>query len=250
MLGAMPDPAAAVPVLPRGFRDRGAQVTRTEAFVDAAFAFAVTLLVISFDAIPDSLPALVDAMKGVPAFACSFVQIALFWRAHVTWSRRYGLDDTPGNLLSLALVALILIYVYPLKILFGTLFSWLTDGWIPWTLKVSSYGDILTMFVIYGVAFATLALCMAALYLRAWKLRTALGLDREETVETAGAIALWSWAAVVGAISIVATGLMPARPPYWLAGLPGIVYFLMNLSSVVSRGVERRVRRRLAAEAA
>ena len=39
-------------------------MTRLEAFVDAAFAFAVTLLVISLDAIPNSIPALLEAMKG------------------------------------------------------------------------------------------------------------------------------------------------------------------------------------------
>jgi uncharacterized membrane protein len=232
--------------LPRGFRDRGTQVTRLETFVDAAFAFAVTLLVISFDAMPASIPALMDALRGVPAFALSFVQIALFWRAHVTWSRRYGLDDSLSNVLSLALVALVLVYVYPLKILFGTFFSWITNGWIPWTLRVTSFQDILDMFVIYGVAFATLSLCMAALYARAWRLRTVLALDAEETVATAGSIAVWAWACVVGLVSIVAACLMPSNPPYWLSGLPGLIYFLMNLSWFVSRAAERRVRRRLA----
>ncbi len=37
-----------------GFRMRGLDMTRIEVFVDAAFAFAVTMLVISFDAIPTS----------------------------------------------------------------------------------------------------------------------------------------------------------------------------------------------------
>jgi uncharacterized membrane protein len=242
----MPGSDAADLRLPRGFRDRGVQVTRLEAFVDAAFAFAVTLLVISFDAIPDSIPALIGALKDVPAFALSFVQIALFWRAHVTWSRRYGLDDTLSNVLSLALVALVLVYVYPLKILFGTFFSWITDGWIPRTLQVTSYADILDIFTIYGVAFSTLAACMTALYARAWHLRRALALDAAETVATAGTIAVWAWACAVGLSSIVAAQLMPARPPYWLAGLPGMMYFLMNLSGPVSAAVERRIRRHLA----
>jgi uncharacterized membrane protein len=240
----MAEAAPATNALKHGFRERGAQVTRLEAFVDAAFAFAVTLLVISFDAIPDTLPALTNALKGVPAFALSFAQIALFWRAHVTWSRRYGLDDALSNVLSLALVALVLVYVYPLKILFGTFFSWVTDGWIPWTLRVTAYQDILDMFVIYGIAFSTLALCMTALYARAWWLRAELGLNEAETVATASSIANWAWAAVVGGISILSARLMPSVPPYWLAGLPGMLYFLMNLSGVVSRAAERLVLRR------
>ena len=36
------------------FRLRGLEVTRLDTFVDAAFAFVLTLLVISFDAIPSN----------------------------------------------------------------------------------------------------------------------------------------------------------------------------------------------------
>jgi uncharacterized membrane protein len=226
--------------LPGGFRDRGAQVTRLEAFVDAAFAFSVTLLVISLDAIPASIPALIDALKGVPAFAMSFLQIALFWHAHVTWSRRYGLDDMRSTVLSLLLVFLVLVYVYPLKILFGTFFSWITQGWIPWPLKVSSFDEILQMFVIYGLAFATLSACVMALYLHALRQRHAIGMSREETASTVAYIAAWGWGMVVAIVSIASALLMPARPPMWLAGLPGMMYFLMNLTGLVSRLVERR----------
>ncbi|MCB1643573.1 MAG: DUF1211 domain-containing protein, partial [Xanthomonadales bacterium] len=47
--------------------ERGQQVTRLEAFVDAAFAFALTMLVISIDEIPGNRAELVQALKGVPA---------------------------------------------------------------------------------------------------------------------------------------------------------------------------------------
>lgn len=240
-------PAATAPrLLPGGFLERGAQVTRLESFVDAAFAFAVTLLVISLDRIPDSIPGLIEALKGVPAFAFSFLQIAMFWQAHVTWSRRYGLDDTRSMVLSLGLVFLVLVYVYPLKILFGTFFSWITNGWIPWQVTVSSFGEIVDMFVIYGVAFATLSACMMALYAHAWRQRAAIGLSQDEAVATAGYVAAWGWGMVVAACSILAALLMPARPPVWMAGLPGLMYFLMNLTGVVSGMFERRIRVRQA----
>ncbi len=48
-----------------GFLDRGSQVTRLEAFVDAAFAFAVTMLVISIDQIPRDRGELTEALKGI-----------------------------------------------------------------------------------------------------------------------------------------------------------------------------------------
>ena len=44
----------------------GGRNNRLDAFVDAAFAFAVTLLVISADKVPDSIEALRIALKAVP----------------------------------------------------------------------------------------------------------------------------------------------------------------------------------------
>ena len=112
-----------VPRMADGFLHRGRQVTRLEAFVDAAFAFAVTLLVISIDAIPDSREALVVALKAVPSFAACFAMIAMFWAAHARWSRRYGFDDAASTTLSLLLVFVVLVYVYPLRLQFGVFFA-------------------------------------------------------------------------------------------------------------------------------
>ncbi|MDP9097580.1 MAG: hypothetical protein M3N48_01105 [Verrucomicrobiota bacterium] len=61
--------------LPRldGFRLRGLEMTRLETFIDAAFAFAVTLVVIAADRIPDDIDTLPAAFKNVPAFVASVV---------------------------------------------------------------------------------------------------------------------------------------------------------------------------------
>ena len=50
------------------FRLRGLEMTRIEVFVDAAFAFAVTLLVISFDAIPIG-SAIIGLLSCIAAYA-------------------------------------------------------------------------------------------------------------------------------------------------------------------------------------
>ncbi|HWB18979.1 MAG TPA: TMEM175 family protein, partial [Phycisphaerales bacterium] len=54
-----------------GFRHRGREVSRLEGFSDAAFAFAVTLLVISLE-VPNSFDGLLDVLRGLPAFAVCF----------------------------------------------------------------------------------------------------------------------------------------------------------------------------------
>ncbi|HMB56830.1 MAG TPA: TMEM175 family protein [Arenimonas sp.] len=233
-------PDSDLPLMADGFRERGAQVTRQEAFVDAAFAFALSLLVISANEIPKSIPALLLAMRGVPAFAGCFLQVAWFWHAHVRWSRRYGLDDGRSTVLSLLLVFLVLVYVYPLRILFGTFFAWISQGWFPWPIApLHSIGELMSMFVVYGVAFATLSLTLAALYAHALRQRQALNLSIDEAAQTAGVVVAWRLSAAVGLLSILAAliitlTLQPGEGD-WRLGLPGMLYFTLHFSGLVIR---------------
>jgi uncharacterized membrane protein len=218
---------------PDGFRDRGVAVTRLEAFVDAAFAFAVTLLVISLDAIPDSIPAMVEALKGVPAFAVSFAQIAAFWSAHATWSRRFGLDDGKSKALSLLLVFLVLVYVYPLKILFGNFFAWISGHWLPAAAAITSLDDLRWMFVIYGVAFATMSFCLAMLYRHALTQAAVLALSAEEIAASRAELLRWHYTIAVAALSVMVALLLPARLPPWMLGLPGMLYGLLGFTGIL-----------------
>ena len=119
--------------LPRkqGFRLRGLEMTRLETFIDAAFAFAITILVISINDLPKNYQELVRALKDIPAFAGSFAIIMSVWVSHRKWSRRYGLEDMISILISLVLIFIMLVYVYPLKLLFSVLFAWISGGWLP-----------------------------------------------------------------------------------------------------------------------
>jgi hypothetical protein len=49
--------------LPRlgGFRLRGMEMTRLETFIDAAFAFAISMMVIAPQQVPDNIDALLSA---------------------------------------------------------------------------------------------------------------------------------------------------------------------------------------------
>jgi hypothetical protein len=107
-----------------GFRLRGLEMTRIETFTDAAFAFALTLLAISLDPLT-TLADLRDALRGVPAFLLSATMLMMFWWGHHEWSRRYGMDDRRTFVLSCLLVFTMLVYVYPLRFMFGLMMAWL-----------------------------------------------------------------------------------------------------------------------------
>ena len=68
----------------RTFRSPESQ--RLDAFVDAAFAFAVSLLIIGGTEPLRSFADLAVALARIPAFVFGFALIALFWLAHRTWS--------------------------------------------------------------------------------------------------------------------------------------------------------------------
>ena len=219
---------------------RGREVTRIEAFVDAAFAFAVTLLVISFDAIPDSVPALVDALKGVPAFAASFALLAMFWWAHASWSRHYGLDDGRSVLLSLVLVFLVLVYVYPLRIIFSSFFEFVTRGWIPSSLEVRTPSELRTLFLAYAVAWTTLGLVVVALYRHAWRLRDALELTRDERIALRGMIAAHWMIPATGVLAMAWIAIVSLAGLAALSPFSGFAYGLMGFTGLAVSLAERR----------
>ena len=237
----MPTPPTANDASPA--RARGAEVTRLEAFVDAAFAFAATLLVISVDAVPDSAQALRAALKGVPAFAASFALLAMLWWSHATWSRRYGLQDGRSVRLSLLLVALVLVYVYPLRAMFSSFFAWISGGWLPGGFAVENGRDLALLFGAYAVVWTTLGLVIVALYRHAWRLRETIGLDAAERAQLRASIAgQWMLPATGGvALLVVLASVLAGVPEF--AGMSGFAYGLMSLTGLaVTRTHARALR--------
>jgi hypothetical protein len=135
------------------FRLRGLEVTRLDTFIDAAFAFVLTLLIISFDEIPSDYAELMAAVKRIPAFACSFVVIMMFWHRHRRWSRRYGLESPGTILLSLALIFVVLVYVYPLRIIFEAMFAGFSNGYLSSSFRIQSIDELRGIFVFYSIGF-------------------------------------------------------------------------------------------------
>src|ERR1041385_827277 len=176
---ALPPDLDALPRL-GGFRLRGLAMTRLETFIDAAFAFAITMLVIATQQIPDDIETLLAAFKNVPAFVASIIVLGIFWRGHWLWSRRYGLEDGVSIFISWALIFTMLIYVYPLKIIFSGMFYALTSHRAGQAMTVQNLAQGRALFAAYALGFIALAFEIVLLNLRAWHLRRALRLNALE----------------------------------------------------------------------
>lgn len=189
---------------------RGQSMTRLDTFTDAAFAFAAALLAISIDEVPDSYPELIEALKDAPAFAASFAVLLLFWRAHQNWSDRYGLEDLPSVLLTFALILVVMIYVYPLKIMFGAAFHSISNGWLPSSFELESLHEFRVVLTVYGLGFFVLSGLISALYLHAWRLRSRLSMHPRESFDTASESLAWLIVALFGLFSVLLGWLLPA----------------------------------------
>ncbi len=212
-----------------GFRLRGLDMTRLETFCDAAFAFAVTLLVIAGDGIPKSYDELILALKGVPAFAASFAIITSFWWSRGTWCRRFGLEDGVTTLISLCMVFVMLVYVYPLKMVFSAFASYASNGWLPTEFVLTKSRDMLGLFVVYGVGFAAQAGLVALLHARALKVGDMLGLNEVERVRTRQEIVMSVVLGGTGVVSAVWAAVMPA----WLGIFAGFIYMTLPVTMPV-----------------
>ncbi len=229
-------------------RLRGLAMTRLETFCDAAFAFAVTLLVIAGGAVPTSYAALTEALNDVPAFLGSFAAIASIWIAHRRWSRRYGLEDGWTTLISLGMVFVMLVYVYPLRMVASAFAAFVFRNPDLSVYKLQHAGDLTGLFVVYGLGFAVQMEMLALLYLRALKAGDALRLDGLERLRTRQDIDRHGLLALTGLVSALWAGLTPP----WLGVWAGFVYMTlpvtMPLMAIRQRRAVERLRERRAGD--
>lgn len=221
------------------------QPTRLEGFVDASFAFAVTLLVISIGRVPTKVADMLHALRGVPAFALCFLVIARIWKSHRDWSRYYDLDDPRALVLSLLLVFVVLVFVYPLRLLFALFFAWVSHGYLVDQPVTASAEDLRAAFIVYGVGFAAIAALFALLYRHALGCAAAIGLDAREVIATRMHVVIWAAFVLLAIASLLCAALLPFRNDQPLVyTIPGMIY---AVSGPVAALVRRRYARRLAA---
>lgn len=237
----MTTPLESLPV-ERGMRLRGLAMTRLETFADAAFAFAVTLLVIAVDDVPRTFGELEAAIKSIPVFLVSALQVFAFWMAHRNWSRIYGLDNGVAVLLTLLLVMGLLVMVFPLRVVYAFGVADLSGGWVapPFELDPTTWAEQLTLvFVGYGISWAWLAGVVVAMFAYVLGRGRALALNRAERRNAVVFVSIFGVIALSG-LSSVALAL---TLPHELLHVAGYQYFLLLPLPVIALVLRMRERK-------
>lgn len=210
-----------------GFDWRGGEITRLEAFSDAVFAFAVTLLVVSLE-VPHTFEELLDVIRGFPAFAICFSMLLLVWYNHAKFFRRYGLQDPLIQVVNGALLFVVLFYVYPLKFLFTLLVGLVTRGaTLPHAHPLNNpigQSDVGTLMMIYGLGYAAVFGLFAVMYGLAYRRRERLELSEFEILRTRHSLIDHCVMTGFGLASSALALVLPAN----LAGLAGWIYMLIG----------------------
>ena len=202
--------------LPVRFRE----VSRLEAFSDAVFGFALTLLVVNLET-PKDMDGLRNLIGGFLPFGLTFAMVSWIWYQHNVFFRRYGLQDAWTTALNCMLLFVVLFYVFPLKYLTLTLVGPLTmDAGVlpppsqirgPFFMAVYSTGVLL----VFGV--------FVLLHAHAWRRRSALDLTVGEQVVLKYSMRGHILSAGLAVVSLFLIWLLPQQTAY-----AGIVYGLMG----------------------
>jgi uncharacterized membrane protein len=202
---------------------RQQEVSRLEAFSDAVFGFSATLLVVSLE-VPKTFPELLADLKGFVAFGLGFAALVLIWSIHNKFFRRYGLQDPLTVFLNSCLLFVVLFFVYPLKFVTeGIAHFW---GGLEESGRhtLSSFDELASLFIVYGLAFAAVFLCFTLLYVHAHRRAARLGLSELEKVEAFLLARNYALYTGVGLLSVLTAwskiGIQFAAP--------GCVYFLLG----------------------
>lgn len=234
------------------FRWRSHEITRIEGLSDAVFGFAVTLLVVSLE-VPKTFAELMEAMRGFGAFAICFTLLIVVWFNQYKFFRRYGLQDNLTVVLNLALLFVVLFYVYPLKFVFSFLVSIFTGQGARVRLPngtvetmVENSDQVATLMIIFGLGYIAVFGLFVLLYWHAYRNRERLDLNELEVFDTRADIRECALMVSIAFISIAFAVLGRGR----YAGLSGMTYMstpvVMGLHGTLNGRRRRKLEERLA----
>lgn len=184
-------------------------ISRIEAFSDAVFAFAATLLVVAVGTEAKGSILQIN-WRHFLSFAVSFFALAGIWSVHYNFFRRTHYIDNWIIAVNTILLFLVLYYIFPIKSLIN---SWTGNL----ALDMEGFSSL---FQLYSLGFLLIFLCFALMYWRAY----------QKTKATERDFDLLLYARHFGIYVVVAAISIGIAKLQWglTFGLPGIIYGLLG----------------------
>ncbi len=213
----------------KDFKWRGGNVSRLESIVDAVFAIAVTLLIVSRD-IPSDFDEFMNVMLSFVGFIFTFTFLFMIWYAHYLFHRRFGLEDFKTIILNLVLIFFVLFYIYPLKFLSEVLFGM----WFGTYDKFTGPIDMQSLMIIYGIGMFMIWLIFGVLYRHAYRFRNDLKLNSMEKQITIESMQVYFLMSIFGLIStIIALANYPVLSGFFYFGIGPGIFLLLTFNKYV-----------------
>jgi uncharacterized membrane protein len=199
---------------------RHRDVSRLEAFSDAVFGFALTLLVVSLET-PRTTDDLRAMMGGFVPFALMFAMVCWIWYEHNVFFRRYGLQDAWTVFLNSVLLFVVLFYVYPLRFLTMALVGrfFMPADAIP----AITHSDSHFVMFMYSIGVLLIFGVFLLLHRHAWRQREGIGLDASEQLTLRFSIRSHLISMSLAVLSLILLFAIPSDSQY-----SGWVYALMG----------------------
>jgi uncharacterized membrane protein len=229
----------------KDFRLRGRDVSRIEAFSDAVFGFAVTLVVVSLE-VPTTFEELQNTLlRGFFSFAICFAMLVWVWYGHYRFFRRYGLQDAYTILLNTVLLFVILFYIYPLKFLF-TLFANSVFLHLDTSQAIQDQQEPALM-MIYGGGFVAVYTIFLLLYFHAYRKREELDLNEVEVLMTKDGMLSFLLVMGIGLTSVLIAALGGVKYISWsswiYASIFPVLFISGNITNRRKKALQKRVTR-------
>lgn len=210
---------------------RGHEILRIEAFSDAVFGFALTLLIVSLE-VPKNFEELWNMMKGFLPFGVCFILVFQIWMAQNLFFRRYGLHDERTLVLNAFLLFTTLVFMFPLKFLWSTIFP-------SARVNTSDAHEFVKLFYLYGACFATVYFLFALMYAHAYAKREKLKLTDSEAFETKTYIYRHTGVGMVAVLSLILASFGPR-----FLGYAGVSYCLIGLVIAMTHSRRAKIHRK------
>ncbi len=204
---------------------------RLDAFVDGAFAFSATLLAIGAAPAMESFDDVITRFSHVPAFGLSMLVIMSFWWAHRQLGNLVVHDDVISNAISIFIMFLVMIFVFPLGFLMESFLHWLSDGLLPG--RGLNASEMTTIYLLFGAGYGLMSAAYALLYWHVLNSRVSLRVPNLLIPATKLRFKNWLLCIITAIISIILSETAPLESLIWLPMIPyAILILYLSVSSL------------------